>query len=131
MTYPRAFALSETFWSAKEAKNWNDFIVRVEHHFERFDNSSHNISKAVLDPIINVYNENGMLMCELKNSVPNTQIFYSIDNTFPVQFGKQYSSPFVIPEGDFSLRTQTFKNNKPIGRLLQIHRDELLKRVRK
>jgi hexosaminidase len=131
MTYPRAFALSETFWSKKEDKNWNHFINRVENHFQRFDNANQNISKAVLDPIIRVYYHKDTLMCELKNSLPNTTIFYTIDNTYPVNFGIKYNEPFVIPDGDFSLRTQTFRDNKSLGRLLQVHREELVKRVKK
>lgn len=131
MTYPRAFALSETLWSPKEKKNWNSFINRTEHHFQRFDLAKTNISKAVYDPIINVYIENGVLMCELKNSIPNTQIYYTVDNTYPVQFGVKYENPFEIPKGNLSLRTQTFRNNKPIGRQLQISRAELEKRANK
>jgi hypothetical protein len=48
-----------------------------------------------------------------------------------VKFGLKYTEPFEIPEGDLSLRTQTFKNGKPIGRELKVHRTELEKRVSK
>mgnify|MGYP001815752795 FL=1 len=131
MTYPRALALSETFWSKKEDKNWNNFVGRVENHFERFDNANQNISKAVLDPIIRVYYHEDTLMCALKNAIPNTDIFYTIDNTYPVKYGIKYKEPFIIPDGDFSLRTQTFRNKESLGRLLQVHREELVKRVKK
>jgi len=131
MTYPRAFALSETLWSPKEKKDWDNFINRTETHFNKFDNSNTNISKAVYDPIIHVYIENNTLFCELKNSIPNTEIYYTIDNTYPVQFGQKYTGPFEIPEGNLSLRTQTFRNDKPIGRELLIHRSNLEKRVSK
>ncbi|RMZ51842.1 beta-N-acetylhexosaminidase [Flavobacteriaceae bacterium PRS1] len=131
MTYPRAFALSETLWSPKEKKNWDSFIDRTEHHFKRFDATKTNISKAVYDPIVHVYIENDTLMCELKNSILNSEIYYTIDNTYPVQFGFKYEGSFEIPEGNLSLRTQTFRNNKPISRQLQIHRTELIKRVQK
>jgi hexosaminidase len=131
MTYPRAFAISETLWSPKEKKNWNSFINRTEHHFQRFDATKTNISKAVYDPIVHVYIENDTLMCELKNSIQNSEIYYTIDNTYPVQFGLKYEGSFEIPEGDFSLRTQTFRNDKPISRQLQIHRTELIERAQK
>lgn len=131
MTYPRALALSETFWSPKENKNWNSFISRVENQFKRFDMANLNISKAVLDPIIRVFNDGNKLMCELKNSVPNTDIYYTINNTYPVKFGLKYTEPFEIPQGDLSLRTQTFKNGNPIGRELKVSRVELEKRVGK
>ncbi|AOW21463.1 beta-N-acetylhexosaminidase [Urechidicola croceus] len=130
MTYPRAFALSETFWSPKESKDWDNFITRTEHHFNRFDLENTNISKAVLDPIINIYKDGDKLMCKLENSVPNTEIYYTIDNTYPVKFGEKYTKPFQIPIGNLSLRTQTFRNKKPIGRELLIHRTDLVKRVK-
>jgi len=131
MTYPRAFSLAETFWSKKEHKNWDRFITRTIHHFSRFDNENLNVSKAVYDPIIRMAKKNGKLMCELKNSVPNTTIYYTIDNTYPVQFGEKYTEPFEIPEGKLSLRTQTFLHGKAIGRELFINRKELVKRVKK
>lgn len=131
MTYPRAFALSETLWSPKKNKAWDSFINRTEYHFQRFDVAKTNISKSVYDPIVRVYLENDVLMCELKNSIPNTEIYYTIDNTYPVQFGIKYENPFEIPKGDLSLRTQTFRNDKPIGRQLQISRSELEKRAQK
>ena len=131
MTYPRAFALSETLWSPKEKKDWDSFINRTETHFNKFDTSNINISKAVYDPIITVSIDDNKLICELQNSIPNTEIYYTIDNTYPVQFGQKYTGPFEIPEGNLSLRTQTFRNNKPIGRELLIHRSSLEKRVSK
>jgi len=130
MTYPRAFALAESYWSPKEKKDWNSFINRTEQHFQRFEQAQINISKAVYEAIIKVSKEDEKLMCELSNSVPNTKVFYTVDNTYPVNFGTEYTGPFEIPEGDLSLRTQTFRNGRPLGRELLIHRTDLLKRIR-
>lgn len=130
MTYPRAFALSETFWSPKEKKNWNNFISKTENHFQRFNATNYNISKAVYDPIVTVFKENEKMMCKLTNAVPETEIFYTIDNTYPVKFGQKYTEPFEIPKGDLDLRTQTFRNDNPLGRELLIHRTALEKRVK-
>ena len=130
MTYPRAFAIAESLWSPKEKKDWNGFIARTEGHFSRFDSVNTNISKAVLDPIIQVYKENDQLMVALKNSIPNTEIYYTIDNTYPVKFGEKYEEPFEIPQGNLSLRTQTYRDGKPISRQLQIHREDLVARVK-
>ena len=35
--YPRLTALSETLWSPKEARDWEDFSTRMKAHFCRFD----------------------------------------------------------------------------------------------
>ena len=129
MAYPRAFALSETLWTPKEQKNWDNFIERTEVHFTRFDTENTNVSRAVLDPIITVYLEEDKLMCKLENSIPQSDIYYTIDNTYPVQFGEKYTAPFEISEGDLSLRTQTFRNGEGIGRQLLIPRADLVKRA--
>lgn len=131
MTYPRAFALAESLWSQKKDKNWDDFVRRTEGNMVRFDKEGDNISKAVFDPIIEVYKDGDKVMCKLENSVPNTTIFYSIDNTYPVEFAKKYDTPFEIPFGNLSLRTQTFRDGKPIGRALKIGREDLVKRIKK
>ena len=129
MTYPRAFALSETFWSPREKKDWKNFINRTEIHFSKFDASKTNISKAVYEPIVSMYKDEDKLICALQNSISNSQIYYTLDNIYPVQFGKKYTGPFEIPAGDLNLRTRTFRNDLPIGRELVIHRTELEKRV--
>ena len=131
MAYPRAFALSEIFWSPREKKEWDDFVGRTEVHFSRYEAAKTNISKAVYDPIVKVYKSGDKLMCELQNSVPGTEIYYSVDNTYPVQFGKRYTGAFEIPEGDLSLRTRTFRDGEPLGRELLIHHTELGKRAGK
>ena len=129
MTYPRAFALSEVFWSPAEPRDWNNFIGRTEAHFKRFDASHASISKAVYEPEVSLEVKDSRLICELKNPVPGTEIYYTVDNTYPVQFGNKYSGPFEIPEGELSLRTRTFRNGCPLGPELIIPRKELEKRV--
>jgi hexosaminidase len=37
MTYPRIAAIAETGWSAKDGKNWNDFLGRLVKQFLRYD----------------------------------------------------------------------------------------------
>ncbi len=130
MTYPRAFAMSEVLWSPKETKNWIGFINRTESHFSRFDAAKINISKAVYEPIINVKKEGEKIMVELTNNVPNTEIYYSIDNTYPVNYAKKYLGIFEVPKGNLSLRTQSFRSAQPLGRELIIPFSDLEKRVK-
>ena len=131
MTYPRAFALSEVFWSPRDQRDWDSFIGRTEVHFKRFDATHTNISRAVYDPVVRVSREGDRLMCELNNSVAGTEIYYTIDNTYPAGFGTRYSGPFEIPEGNLGLRARTFRDGKPLGRELFIPRQQLERRVRR
>jgi len=130
MTYPRAMAISESLWSTKENKNWEDFLSRTESHFIRFDQKGINIAKTIYEPEVKVYQEGRKLMCELKNPFSDIEMYYTIDNTYPVTFGKKYEEPFELPAGDFSLRVQSFRDGKAVERLLQIPRKDLESRVK-
>lgn len=130
MTYPRAFSTIETLWSPKESKNWNSFINRTESHFLRFDAAKINISKAVYEPIVKIKKDSSKILVELSNSVPNTEIYYSIDNTYPVNYAKKYATPFEVPEANLNLRVQTFRNGQPLGRELIIPYNEIVKRAK-
>ena len=131
MTYPRALATSESVWSPKEHKNWPDFVRRVEEHFNRFDQQGVTISTAIYDPIINVTNKEGKLEVKLNSAVENVVIKYSLDNTYPLTHAPEYRGPLAVPEGQLFLRTQLFRNGKPLGRLLQVSREDLVNRAKK
>src|SRR2546421_4302085 len=51
MTWPRAFAVAESVWSPAAKKNWNDFVRRVENHFQRFDVAEIKYAPSMYDPI--------------------------------------------------------------------------------
>ncbi len=130
MTYPRAMAISESLWSPKENKNWENFLSRTEVHFKRFDAQGVSVAKTIYEPEIRVYMEGRKLMCELKNPFTDIEMYYTIDNTYPIELGKIYTEPFEIPAGDLSLRAQSFRDGQAIERLLQIHRTDLEKRLK-
>ena len=129
MTYPRAFAIAESLWTPTKNKDYTKFLQKTEKHFNRFDLSKTNISKAVFEPSITVYLEGDKLMCKLENNIHNSEIYYSVDNTYPVLYSVKYTKPFEIPPGNLSLRTQTYRNNKPLSREPRITRKDLEKRI--
>lgn len=129
MTYPRAWALSEVFWSPKEAKNWPNFVKRMETHFDRADVAQINYSKAIYDAIVNTSMNNGKLRLELASEAPGLDIYYTIDDTMPDAFSTRYNQPIDLPEGPITLRVITYRNGKPIGHLITLTRDALQKRV--
>ena len=130
MTYPRALAIAEKVWSPKDLRTYPDFVNRVETHFRRFDVAGVSISKAIYDPIVDVKKVDDKFICELSKDVANAEIYFSTDNTYPVNYSQKYTAPFEIPEGDFSLRTQLFRNGTALGRELIIKREDLIKRAK-
>ena len=129
MTYPRAWALSEVYWSPKSAKNWPDFVKRMETHFGRADVAQINYSKAVYDAIVKTSLNNGKLRLEMEGEIPGLDIYYSTDDTMPDQFSTRYTQPIDLPEGAVTLRVITYRNGKPIGHLITLSREALQKRV--
>jgi hexosaminidase len=130
MTYPRGMALAESLWSSNGNKNWENFLTRTEVHFKRFDAQGLNVAKTIYEPEIRVYKEGKKMMCELKNPFADIEMYYTIDNTYPIEFGKKYTAPFEVPAGNLSLRVQSFRDGQAIERLLQVHRTDLEKRLK-
>ncbi|QKZ13539.1 beta-N-acetylhexosaminidase [Spirosoma sp. KUDC1026] len=129
MTYPRAWALSEVYWSPKEIKNWPNFVERMESHFDRADVAQVNYSKAIYDAIVKTSMKDNKLMLNMASEVPGLAIYYSIDDTMPDQFSTKYSEPVELPDGPITLRVVTYRAGKLIGHLITLSRDALMKRA--
>lgn len=131
MTYPRAWALAEVYWSPKEAKSWDGFIKRVETQFERSDIAGVNYAKAIYDPVIKTSLKDGILTLTIETEAPGLEVYYTINDAMPDKYTSKYSQPLVLPEGPVTLRVKTYRNGKPIGNLVTLKRDELERRAPK
>jgi hexosaminidase len=132
MTYPRAFAISETLWSPKSRKNWSQFVIRMEDHFQRFDFAKRNYAESVYDPVISVKkNDEGNLVIKIEPQIHGLDIHYTLDNNIPDQYSARYGSEIVFTPDVDQLRLATFRNGKQIGRLISLRIDELQRRVKK
>ncbi len=131
MTYPRGWALSEVFWSPKSARNWDDFVKRVETHFDRADVRQVNYSRSMYDAIVKTSAKEGKLSLTLESEVSGVDIFYSLDDTMPDHMSAKFDKTIEIPDGPVTLRAITYRNGKPLGRLLTLKRAELERRASK
>ncbi len=130
MTWPRGFAISESLWSPKEKKNWNDFTNRVEKQFERFDAAEIKYSPSMYDPIFAVSKTaDSTLQIKLSTEVNGLDIYYTVDNTFPDRFSPKYIDPITMPKDAAMLRVVTYKGKEPKGRLITIPISELKNRA--
>jgi hexosaminidase len=132
MTYPRALAISEALWSPKAKKNWDTFAGKVENHFVRFDNANVNYSTSMYDPIIAVKKgKKGQFDVTLSTETKDITIHYTYDNTVPNKYSPTSDNkPVLIPNGADSFRVITYKDGKPIGRLISFKMEDLAKRVK-
>ncbi len=129
MLWPRAFAIAESVWSPKSKKNWNHFVNRVEKQFERFDIAEIKYSPAMYDPIITVQkDEKNLPVVEMKTEVSGLSVYYSFDNSFPDKFYPKYTQPVSVPKDAATMRVITYRDGKPIGRMMTIPVAQLKKR---
>ena len=130
MVWPRAFAIAESVWSPKEKKNWNDFEARVEKQFERYDVAEKKYAPSIFDPIFKATkNADGQVSVELSTEVQGLHIYYSFDNSFPDKFYPEYKEPLIVPKDASNLRVITYRDGKPIGRMITMPVAELKKRA--
>jgi hexosaminidase len=130
MTWPRAFAIAEDTWSPKENKNWDDFIRRIEAQFTRFDVEEVKYAPSMYDPeFIPSLTQDSTLKIELKNEVNGLDIYYSFDNSYPDKFYPKYTEPLLVPNYATQIKVITYRDGKPIGRMISMPLSELKRRV--
>ena len=122
MTWPRAMALSEVFWSPKSQQNLNDFLRRMQERLKYMDAAQVKYSRQVYDPPITGV-KGGRLCSECDDSVkvkiiakmPGINIYYTFDGTDPDNFYPKYEGrPLGIPKGASEVRAVTYLNGKPV-----------------
>jgi hexosaminidase len=129
MLYPRILAVAESIWSAKEQKNWNQFISKVENEFERLDVAQVKYSRAMYDPIFKVSRENNRLKLELSTEVEGLDIYYSYDGSNPDNYYPKYTKALIVPRDALDVKVITYKNGKPAGKQINMPVAELEKRA--
>ncbi|HVB28763.1 MAG TPA: family 20 glycosylhydrolase [Terriglobia bacterium] len=133
MTWPRAFALAEVFWSPKETRNWDGFIRRMEAHFQRLDAAQVNYSRAVYDVAMTpVRDSDGKLAVRLSTELSGCDIYYTFDGTNPDNFMTKYQGDPVEspPPGDaYVVKAIAYRSGRPSGRLLSLEVEELTQRL--
>lgn len=129
MTWPRAFAVAEALWSPKEKRSWNDFVARVEQHFERFDIAGIKYAPSIYDPAFEIAKKDSQIIVKMIPEIEGLDIHYSFDNSFPDNFYPKYTEAVIVPKDAATMKVITYRNGKPIGRMMVMTRDELNKRA--
>ncbi|MET1055716.1 MAG: family 20 glycosylhydrolase [Pedobacter sp.] len=130
MVWPRSIALSEVYWSPKSKKNWPDFMSRLENEFTRLDAADINYSKSCYNVIFKPVKEGrNDVSLTMGTEVPGLEIYYTFDNTFPDLHALKYDGSVLnFPMGASQLNAVTYRDGKPIGKQINIKKEELIKR---
>lgn len=130
MVYPRAWAISEVLWSPKEARNYNNFVTRMEDHFLRSEAAGINYSKAVYDPVVKTRRQDGKLMLVIESEIPDADVYYTMDGSMPNNlYSTKYTGPVEIPAGPVAVRVQGYRNGELSGHLITLTPDEVRRRT--
>ncbi len=131
MTWPRAMALSEVFWSPKEKRDREDFLKRLELNLPLLDKNETKYARVIYDPIAKLQRgPSGELQITFSSEVPGLDIYYSFNFAFPDEYSAKYKGyPVIVPTGAVEVKAITYRNGKPIGRMLRVSMDELKSRM--
>jgi len=130
MTWPRGFAISESVWSPKDKKSWGNFYPKVEKHFARFNEAEIKYAPSVYDPSFDAHmGADSLIRVTLTNEIPNLDIYYSFDNSYPDKFYPKYTEPLIVPKDAVQLRVITYRGKEPIGRMVTMPIAELRRRL--
>jgi hexosaminidase len=130
MTWPRGFAVAEILWSPKEKKDWDSFIPRVEAQFKRLDAAKIKYAPSMYDPDFKATRKDSSgVIVELVPEIPGLTLHYSFDNSFPDEFYPAYKEPLLIPRDARLMKVISYRDGKPIGRMIIMPVEELKKRA--
>jgi hexosaminidase len=130
MIWPRAFAIAEALWSPKERRDWKSFVPRVEAHLMRFDEAQIKYSPSMYDPIFEASRKDSTVIIKLSTEIEGLNIHYSFDNSFPDQYYPKYESALTVPKDATTMKVITYRDNKPVGRMIVMPVAELKKRAK-
>ena len=117
MIFPRLTALSETLWSTKRARNWEDFSKRLEFQMQRYDYLGITYAKSayLVTAVSRADTTKKEIHVALQNEFPNADIRYVLDNTLRSKNAIKYTEPIAIKETTV-LKASLFKENRPVGK---------------
>ena len=120
MIFPRLAALSETLWSPKSIRNWDDFTNRIHTMFERYTYQGRNYAKSSFLVTANttVDLNNKKLSLTLQNEFPLSDIRYVLNNGDLNKNAIRYTVPLEIKESTI-VKASLFENDKPVGNVFE------------
>ncbi|UNY99198.1 glycoside hydrolase family 20 protein [Zhouia spongiae] len=120
MIYPRIAALSETLWSPKEGRSWNEFTTRIIPMFDRFAAMGINYAKSVYtireEAIVD--EETGAVSVSLSNEIEGSDIRYVLNDGDLNTDAVKYDKPIQITETT-TIKASYFVNDKPAGKIFE------------
>ena len=132
MLWPRSLALAEVLWSPSATRDWSNFVNRTSEHLTRLEEADINYAVSFYDAIVTPSkDEKGVLLIELASELDGVDMYYTFDNTYPDNHSPLYKEgeKLSIPKDADTFRVITYRDGKPLGRMINIPLADLIKRV--
>ena len=131
MLYPRSWAVAEDLWSKNENKNWDNFISRVENHFERSDMAEIKYARSMYDPIFKFSKTSkGEIQVNMTAEVGNISFHYSFDHSLPDHYYPAALGLITVPKDAVEMRVISYRGKKPMGQMIRFPISDMLKRIK-
>ncbi|TXD46376.1 family 20 glycosylhydrolase [Polaribacter sp. IC073] len=116
MIFPRLAALSETLWSTKESRNWEDFSTRIVTMFGRYDYLNINYAKSayLVMEDVKIDMDTKKVTLALNNEFTDADIRYTLNDAKLTDAAVKYTEPLIINEST-EVHASLFKNDVPVG----------------
>jgi hexosaminidase len=97
MMLPRLFGLAETAWTAENNKNYAMFTEKaVAVHLEKLDRQGYNYRVPTAFNYTDTTLIGNQFTFELKEPIPGSKIYYTLNNRFPGEADHLYTTPIVV-----------------------------------
>lgn len=96
MVLPRMPALSEVDWTPLKKKDWEDFQIRLQSHFDKWDALGINYSKGNFKVNIQPVSGNGQLKAVLSTDIYKGVVHYTTNGDPPTVNSMAYTQPISI-----------------------------------
>lgn len=117
MLFPRLTALSETVWSTKASRNWDDFSIRLKSMMKRYELLDINFAKSayIINSKVKADVENKSVALSLQNEFIKSDIRYTLNDDELNTNSKKFTAPIEINKKTI-VKASLFENNKAVGR---------------
>ena len=120
MVFPRALALSEVLWSDKKIKDYANFIHRLQNFLPRLDKKGIRYANHLYEIKGRSFYQNDSVYFELKTTLPNSRIRYTVDGSTPTKNSASYLAPFYLTKS-CTIKAAVFEEDRMLGELYTAH----------
>jgi len=132
MAFPRIAAIAEVGWSAKEARNWEDFKRRMAGQYERYRRAGINFASSAFNVTLAPASDPATksMVVRLETETHDPDIRFTLDGSDPRADSKRYSKPLQVKgtgslaappasAGTTTVRAGTFENGMLLGKIAE------------